>query len=203
MVLLVLAWQLWFGGSDAGRVDREIPDALRSAVAQASALGMVLPVGEGVSDEEIPRYRAGGASNGDALEGALARLSERYERRISDDREVVCWLIAGYIASGKIATARAYVSQARVRYPEDPRLLVLAAVIAYRESDLASAEKHLRAALALDPDDAVAKLDLAILLLDLGNRLEAIEHLEAVRAQHADTMLGRRAMSLLDELDGS
>jgi hypothetical protein len=59
---------------------------------------------------------------------------------------------------GQLDAARGYSDEARRRAPEDFRLHVLAAIITYRSSDLAAAERELRSALEIRHGDPVASL---------------------------------------------
>ena len=77
--------------------------------------------------------------------------------------------------AGQIGNARVYVTEARTRYPAEPCLATLAAIIAYRESDLGRAEALLREALRMDPQNLAASFNLGLLLASIWFGVEFVE----------------------------
>lgn len=64
------------------------------------------------------------------------------------------WFIGSLVASTQTESARPQVLAALAKFPRSARLENLAAIVAFKRSDLPDAEQHLRRALALDRDVA-------------------------------------------------
>ena len=171
---------------------------LRLAVGKASARGLVIPATEIISREALPTYRAGIAVADTEVAEAIDRLSDAYNH---GDRslEVAYWLAAGRLATGQLGSARAYLGDARMRFPDDARLATLEAVIAYRESDLPRAERLLRGVLRRDAENPEANFNLGVVLRDLGRTDEAREILAKLSS---DSPLGQRAGAIIAEMAG-
>ncbi len=177
--------------------DRGVVALVERAAQRTSAHGMVLPFGDGFTVEDMTIYRAGASEADPALNSAIAALIESYERTESSER-AACLLVAGQIAAGQLGNARAFVAEALRQHPGDPCLTTLAAIIAFRENDLARAEALLRDVVARDPGNLVAGFNLGLLLTESGRAHEARPFLEAVARARAGTPLSSRAESLLE-----
>jgi tetratricopeptide (TPR) repeat protein len=179
------------------------PDpALVAAAGYDSQMGLVMPGTEHFSAEPAPAMRAATVPESigpaeSSLDRALAELERRQEvRPLPADR--AAWLVTGYLARGDLDRARFFAGEARRRYPDDPRLAVLSAVVAYRESRLDEAESLLREVVRRAPHDPTAQLDLAVVLAGNG-RVEEARHLaRRVEGRWPATLPGRRARALLD-----
>ncbi|HET6348172.1 MAG TPA: hypothetical protein VFH88_03720, partial [Candidatus Krumholzibacteria bacterium] len=134
---------------------------LKQVAATASADGsIVLPGVEGVVAATSPEHRTGFVQPDATIETALSGLTNAYRQRPNAD--VANWLISGYLATGELEKGRLYIQDARLRFPDDTRFLVLDAIVAYRTSDLDRAENLLRTALDTNPRDGAALLNLAL-----------------------------------------
>jgi Flp pilus assembly protein TadD len=86
-------------------------------------------------------HRTGFVQADESITSALSGLTAAYSRHPNAD--VAHWLISGYLATGEVEKARLYIQDARLRFPEDSRFLVLDGIVAYRTNDLDRAEKEL------------------------------------------------------------
>lgn len=170
---------------------------LRQAIGQASASGLVIPAGDIISRDALPTYRAGIADADTELAEAIVRLSNAYD---DGDRspEITYWLAASRLATGQLGSARAYLSEARLRFPDDDRLTTLEAVIAYRESDLERAEQLLQGVVARDGGNFEAVFNLGVVLRDRGRADQARAMLERLPS---DSPLSARAQAILAQMD--
>lgn len=174
---------------------------IRAALETASRWGpCVLPGGERHLEEPGPVYRSGAVPLNDSLESSLERLYNIY-RTGKASSDAAYYLVAGKYATGQVDIARDLASYARERYPGDPRIAVVEALIAYTDGDHGRSATLLRAILEKDPDAPVASLNLAIVLAAQGNLGEARTILESVRMRQAGTALSSRAQSILSDLE--
>lgn len=197
--ILVTAAVLWKSGfTPRSEYDRYIMP-LQQAAASASAEGSIVMPGveESVSTTST-LHRTGFVQTDDAITTALDGLKEAY--REDANAEVAHWLISGYLATGEIESARLYVQDARIQFPEDTRFLVLDAIIAYRSSEMDRAERLLRDALDNDPHNGAAMLNLALVQYEMGQWDSARRTLELVRSQFAGSPLETRASTLITDL---
>ena len=212
-VVFVVA-ALWYGAgvlerSRGSRVSSDVLEPIQTAVGEFSRVGeVVLPGGESYLGGNGPVFRSLGGSLHDPLAAPLKDLVEKFLEG-SRSPDVAYWLVAGYLSSGDNRTASIYVCAARERFPEDPRLMVLEAAVAYSGRDLARAERLLRDVVKSRHDDppsdlllAVAQINLAVVLRDQGDLAEAREILSGVRSRHAGTPIGERAGELDAALGG-
>ena len=109
---------------------------------------------------------------GDSSEADLSVLLRSHRSAETPDAEVDYWLIAGLLATNRQRDADSYIRQSLDRFPDDARFLNLAAILAYKRSDLQLAEKELRAALEHDRS-ATLLLNLALVLTEAGRSAEA------------------------------
>ena len=177
-------------GFVAWRLQPAEPAALRAALERESSQGLVLPGGEGGADRETQVQR--GPTRDAAIESMVARAARRYEggdRSAATAYEVA----AGYLVTGNLDASRDYVNEGLRAHPGDRPLSILAAVLEYRNSNLERAEQLLREVLQRSAGDAVATLDLAIVLEERGASDEARALLETLIALHSGAPLARRA----------
>lgn len=104
------------------------------------------------------------------------------------DPEVAFWLVAGRLASGHLSLADAYLEKARLAFPQDARFENLAAILAYKRGQFASAEADLRKAAAADHTD-LAKFNLVRVLEQLGRHDEAVALETELRKSHSGARL--------------
>lgn len=189
--------------SRSSRVSSDVFQPIQAAVGEFSRVGeMVLPGGESYVGGSGPLFRSLGGSLHDPLAAPLKDLLAKFLAG-SRSPDVAYWLVAGYLSSGEGRTASIYVSAARERFPDDPRLMVLDAAVAYFGRDLARSERLLRDAAKSRLDDppsdplaAVAQINLAVVLRDQGKFAEAREILRYVAERHAGEPIGERARSI-------
>ncbi|MBP2681044.1 MAG: hypothetical protein H6Q78_907, partial [Candidatus Krumholzibacteriota bacterium] len=139
----------------------------------------------------------------DSLELALKDLQEKFLGG-SRSPDVAYWLVAGYLSRGDVRTAAVYVSAARERFPDDPRLTVLDATVAYVRREFVRSETLLREVVRSQPPDplaATAQLDLALILRDRGKIDEARDLLRSVAERRAAGPVGDRARAVAASLD--
>jgi tetratricopeptide (TPR) repeat protein len=167
---------------------------IRHALLEQAPAGMVLPGLAPEAGASLTVYRDGGAGDlHDELEALAAR------RKDQPGAESAFWLAAGYLAAGRLQSATDLVREARRGHPEDARLLVLDAVVAYRRSDLGRAETLLREVLVRHPDHQEARFNLALLLQETGRLDEARALLESAPWRDG-AWLADRAHALRDTL---
>jgi hypothetical protein len=172
---------------------------LKQAAASASADGsIVLPGLEEVVAATTSEHRSGFVQADETISSALSGLTSAY--RDNPDPDVAHWLISGYLATGELETGRLYIQDARLRFPDDGRFLVLDAIVAYRMSDMARAETLLRAALEENPRDGAALLNLALVQYESGQMDSARRTLQLVQSQFAGSPLETRATTLISDL---
>lgn len=174
---------------------------IRAALETASRWGPhVLPEGERLLDGSGPAYRSGAVPLNDSLKSSLDHLYTIY-RSEGASSDVVYFLAAGKYVTGQIDIARDLAAHARERYPDDQRIAVLEALISYTDGDHDRSIDLFRKVLDKNPDDPVANLDLAIVLMERGLTGEARAILERVEKRRAGTALASRAQSLLRDIE--
>lgn len=172
---------------------------LRQAAASASADGsIVLPGVEEVVAATTAEHRTGFVQPDESINMALAGLTAAYRDRPNAD--VAHWLISGYLATGEVEKGRVYIQDARLRFPDDSRFIVLDGIVAYRTNDLDRAESLLREALDVNPRDGAALLNLALVQYEAGQWDSARRTLQAVRTEFAGSPLEIRASTLMTDL---
>ncbi len=172
---------------------------LKQAAASASADGsIVLPGVEEVVAATTAEHRTGFVQADESINSALSGLTTAYRERPNAD--VAHWLISGYLATGEVEKGRVYIQDARLRFPDDSRFLVLDAIVAYRTSDLDRAENLLREALDVNPRDGAALVNLALVQYETGQWDSARRTLQMVRTEFAGSPLEIRASTLMSDL---
>lgn len=204
VVLLVVAvWWLWqerFDRSQEAGFDTAVLSPIRTAVETASDWGpLVFPGGEQSLDTNLPIYRSGFIPLSDSLEASLSRLQAAFrEGDVTPD--LATWLLGGLLVTGQVDVARDLVSHPLLRGLTDPRITVLAAIVAYMDKSFDESEALLRSVLAKEPGDPVASINLAIVLDEQDKREEASVILMQVSRDYAGTPLSRRAKLLLSDI---
>jgi hypothetical protein len=191
MSIVIGAWVVWRSRSPSAA------GHILVAVRESSARGMVLPGGEAWADRVVPDYRGGP----DGAENPSDSLAEAAIRSLADEgspQEAV-WALSGYVGQGRLRIARAFVVAARRRFPDDVNLEILDGVISYRNGEAARAENVLRGVVSRHPGDALARLDLGMLLAELG-RPDARPLLEGVIKDAPRSPLANRARRVLEKL---
>jgi len=105
--------------------------------------------------------------------------------------DVAFWLVAGLLAEGRGRDADSYLSQALARFPADARLRNLAAILAYKNSELVGAERELREALRIERSPAYV-FNLARVLEEQGRFADAKPLWEEV-LRHPDAAMAALA----------
>lgn len=185
-------------GPQGGRLGRDDIAMISQLVADQSVTGPLLPgvvTAEGLAT--APVYRSG-ATGVPQLERVL-REAARGQGSSPRNARQAYWLSAGHLAVGQVGTAADLVRLARQSFPQDQPLLVLEGITAYRASELGRAESLLREALRRDPADAVARFDLAVVLVDAGRGWEARQLISA-GSWPAGSDVARRAVAMADSL---
>ena len=136
-----------------------------------------------------------GGSEAIELSTSLAKLADYYnhERMTAD---VAYWLIGGYIATGQMRNAEVYMGEALEKFPADGRMHRLAGILAYKQSDLAVAEQHFRAAIEATPRDGIAWFNLGTLLTEQDRLEEAGPALSKAGELLRGTPLASRASTI-------
>jgi anti-sigma factor RsiW len=196
--VVAIAGVAWYTHHQPDSYSEWLP-TLKQAAASASADGsIVLPGVEEVVAATTAEHRTGFVQPDDAINTALSGLTSAY--RDSPNADMAHWLISGYLATGDLETGRLYVQDARLRFSEDTRFLVLDAIIAYRTNDMPRAENLLRTALDANPRDGAALLNLALVQYESGQWDSARRTLQLVRSQFAGSPLEARASTLISDL---
>lgn len=202
-VMIVATVGLWRTGFRPLQNDyAELFEPLRQAAASASSEGsIVLPGVEDAAATTSPLYRTGHVEPSEAIETALDELMRAYRNHPEPD--IGHWLITGYLATGDVERASIYAQDARLRFPDETRFTVLDAIVAYRSDEMDRAEHLLQSALASDPENGAAMLNLALVQYEMGRTDSARRTLELVQSHFPGSALEARATVLItDLLDG-
>jgi tetratricopeptide (TPR) repeat protein len=196
--VVVTAGVVWYMHRQPGPSSQWLP-TLKQAAASASADGsIVLPGMEEVVAATSAEHRTGFVQPDESITSALTGLTTAY--RDHPNADIAHWLISGYLATGEVEKGRIYVQDARLRFPEDSRFLVLDGIVAYRTNDLDRAENLLREALDANPHDGAALLNLALVQYENGQWDSARRTLNMVRTEFAGSPLEIRASTLISDL---
>ncbi|MCI0450951.1 MAG: tetratricopeptide repeat protein [Candidatus Latescibacteria bacterium] len=199
-VVVVVAVVMWQSGIRIGgnRYDLYF-SPLQQAAASASAEGsIVLPGTEDAAAVTVSHHRSGFVATDETIASALAQLTRAYGEDANP--EVAHWLISGYLATGELEQARVFAQDARLRFSDDARFLVLDAIVAYRTEEFDRAERLLQAALEAEPGNGAALLNLALVQYETGRVDSARRTLELVRSQFPGSPLESRAQTLISDL---
>ena len=191
-----VVWQSGILGGD--RYDTYF-SPLREAALSASVEGsIVLPGTENAAAMTSPLHRSGYVHADETIAAALSQLTHAY--RDDANPEIAQWLISGYLATGELEQARLFAEDARLRFSDDARFLVLDAIVAYRSGELDRAERLLQTALETEPQNGAALLNLALVQYESGRLDSARRTLELVRSQFPGSPLETRAETLIADL---
>jgi thioredoxin-like negative regulator of GroEL len=199
-VMAIAAIALWQSGVRIGG-NRYEPyfSPLQQAAVSASVEGsIVLPGTEDAAAMTSPLHRSGIVASDANIAAALSQLKRAY--REDANPEVAHWLISGFLATGDLEQARLFAEDARLRFSDDARFLVLDAIVAYRSDELDRAERLLQSALEADPQNGAALLNLALVQYETGQVDSARRTLELVRSQFPGSPLEARAQTLISDL---
>lgn len=198
-MILIVVWH--WPDSPSGPIPNLDPGhqaQLVAALMASSQEGMILPGGEGAANVERPVYRGDEIPAGAALSAAIDDATNAYLATESS-ADLAVQVIGAEIAIGQIGNARVMLEHARRRFTTDDRLIVLEAVIAYRQSELVRAEELLRQVVPDDGGCAAALFNLGFLLGELGRTEEARPYLERARRARPSTQLAARAARMLPD----
>lgn len=188
----------WFGlnGSLFEKAAYPSLQLVTAAVHQASHHGMILPGSGSTTWAPATTFRAVGETRPD-LNAALADLALN-----PDDNAARLLRTEGLLATGSLDLARLMTVNARRELPDDTSWQQLAAVVAFRENDLARAEILLRGVLVVEPQNVEARFNLG-LVLTAGHQLtEARDSFREVAARADYPLAQRRAEVELARLGG-
>lgn len=164
------------------------PDRLGELLIAASHSGMILPgTGDAAWNPPVATRSGGGAPAEDLDPDA----EPDPVRRISALLTLNQLNLAGFVLKSE-----------RDAVAGDPELMVLSGIYAYRDGRPRDAEQDLRRALAADPDDPVARFNLAWVFLQEGRTGEATELLKNLRAENGHPLVAERARRELEILRG-
>lgn len=198
--LALAAFALWQSGARLGadRYDLYMSPLRQAAVSASVSGSIVLPGTEEIAAMASPLHRSGFVAADETISAALSQLTHAY--RDHANPEIAQWLISGYLATGALEQARLFAEDARLRFSDDARFLVLDAIVAYRSEELDRAERLLQAALEAEPQNGAALLNLALVQYELGRLESARQTLELVRSQFPGSPLEARAETLISDL---
>ena len=94
------------------------------------------------------------------------------------------WFVADLLSANRRLDADVYLQESLQSFPEDARFHNLAAILAWKRSDLATAETELRAALKIERSDA----EHAAYLVNLARVLQEQDQTEEARALQAEVL---------------
>lgn len=130
----------------------------------------------------VPRARGTRGAEPGSADPNLTPLFRAYGDE-PPSAEVTYWLVAGLLASDRLGDADPYLRKALDRFPGDDRMHNLAAILAYKTSQLEIAESELEAALRIDREAAYLA-NLARVLEERGRTSEAEALWQEVLAEH-------------------
>jgi tetratricopeptide (TPR) repeat protein len=183
--------------------DPRLTEQVRLAAEMVTQRGtIIIPGGERILNGSSPVYRSGFPVMTDSLSMALSALYSAHHAD-TNSSETAFWLLAGYVATGQMETAREFETSIRDRFPGDARIVNLRAVLSYFSGDYDNAEKLLTVLIQSKPNDLTARINCGVILADQGRISDARMHLEHVLDRFDGTPHARRARLLLNTLNGS
>lgn len=195
---LVVAVVMWLPDRKGEQYSNAVRPVMSAVVDASTGGAIVIPGTEASVAATVPMYRTGQVTQSDELDDALDQLTRLYQT--SRIPEVAHWLISGYLATGRLDMAQVYVQDARVRFPDDARFLILDGLVSYCVGDMPRAERVLQAALSSDPNNGTALVNLGLVQYEQGRWDDARRTFETVRARFSGTPLDIRAETLLNGL---
>jgi Flp pilus assembly protein TadD len=112
-------------------------------------------------------------------------------------------LAKAYLQTGRPELALVPINHALAERPNDPKLLVLAGVVADVEGRHAEAQSYYQHGLQTAPSDPALNVDLALSLALSGNSANAIAILQPLAMAPSGTAQERQTLALIYGLDGS
>jgi hypothetical protein len=198
-VVLVGATALWLaigGGGGGPGTDPLIDPLYTSGKMVSSRTSFVIPGTENDFRPDAPVYRSNHLDADQKLTAALIHFTDKkHSGRAS--RDELYWLTVGFVAADQLDEAAISAGDALQRYPEDGDFLTLAAVISCLNGDCAESAQLLRDALEFNPLDPVTRLNLAVVLMRTGHRVEAQDLLRGIVSAKSKSPLTERARLLL------
>jgi thioredoxin-like negative regulator of GroEL len=199
MVAVVLL-ALVFGPQFAPRTG--LPDQVRIALIEASAHGLVHPL---VADEPSIAVEVTRGAAGEIDESILDGLSRAADAD-PGDASALCNYIIGLQAAGRDARiARDVLDDALFDHPQDDCLHDLAIYQLYLEGEVQLLEVRLRHRIEEDPEDELAAINLAIVLMGMNDpeaSAEAVQLAQDLADQPGDSIINVRARRLLTRSSG-
>ncbi len=200
MFVLAVWWFRPVGTGSSFNADADWLLPVTTAMTEAPhRYGVVIPGVEDRLTAASAATRAGHVVVGNDLDTALAELAARYDAGTITADEMQ-WLIGGYLAAGLYANAHDYAVAARNRFPGNQDLLVMDALAARGIGQLERSRSLLEEVVRREPNDAVAHLDLAVVLSEMGQRAAAETHLRRAIALSEGDALAPFAESLARDL---
>jgi tetratricopeptide (TPR) repeat protein len=198
LALTAAAIWFWQSGVPESTLNADVTGPIRSAMTTFSNQALaVIPGAEHTIVTTGDAYRSGHVVDDEDVSMALLELSKRYQNG-DRSREVVYWLLSGFVSTRQFETATDVARNALRWHPGDAELTTLSALAAYHEGDLETAKSRLRSVVESGTDSGVAAMNLGVLLLQIGERAEARAVLNVVYESQPDTPLGERANWLLN-----
>jgi hypothetical protein len=201
--LVVVSTTVWIKNAETPSVglDAELTNPVFEAMTVASNRSFaVIPGTENSITTTHQVYRSGFVVNDEATSNALLSLAKRYQEGEAS-RDVVYWLLAGFLATGQFDGARDILDTALRQFPEDAEIVTLSGLVAYYEGELDEAEVLFRSVVERSPDDAVATVNLGVVLMGKGDHVRAKTVLARVAVIRPATPLTKRARWLLAKLN--
>ena len=198
-VLMVTA-AVWIGfsGPPAAGPGADITGPIFEAMTVASNRSLaVIPGTEHSITTTARTYRSGFVATDEAMSKALLYLSKRYEEG-ETSRDVVYWLLAGFLSTGQINGARNVARNGLLWYPEDVEIVTLSALAAFFDGEVDEADRLLRSVVEKEPAFEAAAVNLGIVLMEKGDQAGAEEVLARVAGRRPATPLAERAAWLLE-----
>src|SRR5262245_23860728 len=174
MAAAVLLLVLWRGTGTRRQPDvpAELQRTLSEKLREDSYGGLLY------ASDLLPRARAVRGAEENERSPDLGPLEQAFAAR-PQSAEVAYWLIAGLLGRNQLKNAAPYLRESIQRYPRDARFHNLAAIRAYKSSDLSTSEVELRAALGIERD-AATLINLAQVRREQGDAAEAAKLLAEV-----------------------
>ncbi len=176
----------------------QAPEALQAALSRSSSSGLVLPGGLAVAPEE-PVYRSGSADT--SLMAVLAQMESNFDHSDSPRLDDGTWLVSGYLAADRLDQARSWLELLSEEHGEHAQLHVLAGILAYRENNLERAEEYFRLVEGSQPWGELARMDLALVLIENDKLDRAHQILQDLSRKAESPDIRSRARRELDRLD--
>lgn len=186
LLVVAGAWFLAAGGLDR---DPEFGE-IHALLERASHRGPMLPGTAAAAWNPLPQTRAGGFDSAGTsdVRRTLKGLQEHPEAGSSAAIE-----IAGYLALDDLAMADIRTRKELDAGDPDPDLLLVAGILAYRQSRLEDARAYILRALNERPDDPVARFNHALILAETGGTGRARAIFEDLAARDDLPLVRNRA----------